>query len=455
MRLFLSSLQWAAFIFVSAMVVPIVIGHAFGLPPVEIAAFLQRTIFIMGCAALLQVLFGHRLPIAEGPAGLWWGTFTIYAGLAASGALSTEHALRQLEATMLLSGLFFLIIGAFRLVQPIKKLFSPLVTGTFLILLVAQLSSSFVKGLLGIGYLSNAVDPRVAIPAAGILIITILLSRSRHTMIRSYSILISFMLGWLLFYLLGLTKPMEKQASQLSFPKPFAFGAPEFTSGTVATAIMLTMLLLTNMLASIHVVERIVKNGKKKRYENRASLIAGLNQGLSGLFAGVAPVPLSATAGFLLTTKTMKRLPFIIANLILIAMSFFPAAASFFATVPAPVGYAVMFIAIGSLAALGIQEYRSLQLTEQQLFAISLSLMIGIGSLFVPPEAIANLPNLFMLLANNGLILGTLACICIEQLFRLFSRKNKTLLKRDETTYSRYRNDRTNTSAGEEDSHLD
>lgn len=81
------------------------------------------------------------------------------------------------------------------------------------------------------------------------------------------------------------------------------------------------------------------------------------------------------------------------------------------------------------LAALGIKAYASLQLTEQQLFTISLSLMIGIGSLFVPAEAITHLPSFIMLLANNGLILGTLTCICIEQTFRFVNRKSNTLSK--------------------------
>lgn len=425
MRAILSSLQWVAFILISAIVAPIVIGDAFGMSPGEIATFLQRTIFIMSCAALLQVLFGHRLLIAEGPAGLWWGTFVVYAGLVTSGVLSTGSALRQLEATMLLCGLFFLIIGMFRLVQPIKKLFSPLVTGTFLILLVAQLGSSFVKGMLGVGYLSDEVEPRVAIPAIFILILTILFSRARNTFIRRYSILISLLIGWLIFYVLGLTKPIEKNVRGLSFPEPFAFGMPEFTSGTVVTAIMLTMLLLTNMIASINVIEQVVGKDKEKAKldYNRASVIAGINQGISGLFAGVAPVPLSATAGFLLTTNTLEKLPFILANIAIIAISFFPAITSVFANIPSPVGYAVMFITIASLAALGLKEYASLELTERQLFTISISLMIGIGSLFVPSEAITHLPSFIMLLANNGLILGTLACIFIEQLFNVVTRK--------------------------------
>lgn len=424
MKTLLSSLQWFIFILIGAIVAPIVIGDVFGLSQTEIASFLQRTIFITGCATLLQTLFGHRLPIAEGPAGLWWGTFIVYANLAASHALSTDSALRQLEATMLLSGLFFIIIGLFKLVKPIKKLFTPLVTGTFLLLLTAQLGSSFVKGMLGVGYVSDKVEAKIALPALVVLLITILFSRAHIIFIRRYSILLSLLIGWLLFFVLHLTKPIEKHAAFFAFPEIFAFGKPEFTSGTVITAVMLTMLLLTNMIASINVVERTVAKQKPINY-NQSSFIAGINQSLSGFFAGVAPVPLSVTAGFLLTTKTFEKLPFLLANVGVILLSFFPSIISIFANIPSPVGYAVMFITIASLAALGIQSFQSLALTERQLFTISISFMIGIGSMFIPTESITHMPNYIMILMNNGLILGTITCICMEQIFQLLkARRN-------------------------------
>lgn len=426
MKFVLSTLQWFIFILIGAIVAPIVIGDAFGLSQTEIASFLQRTIFITGCATLLQALFGHRLPIAEGPAGLWWGTFIVYANLAASQALSTADALRQLEATMLLSGLFFLVIGMFKLVNPIKKLFTPLVTGTFLLLLTAQLGSSFVKGMLGVGYVSEKVEAKIALPALLVFMIAILFSRSRIPFVRRYSILFSLLVGWLLFFLLRLTKPMEKHASFFQFPELFAFGKPEFAPGTVITALMLTMLLLTNMIASINVVEQTMEKQKPVHY-NRSSFIAGINQSLSGFFAGVASVPLSVTAGFLMTTKTFEKRPFIFANIGIILLSMFPAALSIFANIPSPVGYAVMFVTISGLAALGIQAFHSLALTERQLFTISLSFMIGIGSMFIPSASIAHLPNAIMILLNNGLILGTVACICIEQIFHFIeTRRNRT-----------------------------
>ncbi|PWA05307.1 xanthine permease [Pueribacillus theae] len=425
MKIFLSSLQWAAFILVGSIVAPIVIGVEFGLSTIEIAAFLQRTLFVLGCAALLQVLFGHHLPVAEGPAGLWWGIFIVYAGLASSGALTEVAALRQLEATMLISGILFILIGLFRGVDKIKRLFTPLVTGTFLILLVAQLGGSFVKGVIGVGYLTDSVEPKIAIPAIIILVTTILLSRSRYSFIRSYSILMSLGIGWLLFYLLGLTKPLEKHSGVLALPKIFAFGIPDFTAGTVITAAITTMLLLTNLIASVSVIENVIRNqtgATSIQNFNRSSFWAGINQGLSGLFGAVGPVPLSATAGFLLTTRTVEKLPFILANALIIIISFFPAFTSIAANIPSPVGYAVIFITIASLASLGIKEYHSLELTERELFIISLSLMVGIGCLFIPSAAITHLPNVVMLLANNGLILGTVVCILLEQLFKIKER---------------------------------
>lgn len=428
MRVTLSSLQWVAFILAATIVVPIVIGEAFAMSSLEISAFLQRTLFVLGIAGLLQALFGHRLPIMEGPAGLWWGIFIVYAGLVSSGGLTGESALRQLEAGMLISGTLFLIAGLFRWVDAMKQLFTPLVTGTYLILLVAQLSGSFIQGIFGIGYYSDRVDPKVAIPAIGVLVLTILLSKINIPFIRSYSILISLSVGWLLFYFLGLTKTPSEPNTAFSFPEPFAFGTPELSSGIIVTAVMTALLLFTNMIASMKVVEQVVTSQTNSNHSsdyNRASMIGGINQWLSGLFAAVGNVPLSSTAGFLLTTRSVERLPFIIGNVLIIIISFFPVFTSFVANIPTPVGYAVIFITIASLASIGIREYHSLSLTERELFIIALSLMIGIGSLFVPGETLTHLPSVVMSLANNGLILGTLTCIILEQVYKGLDKRMK------------------------------
>nr|WP_139209318.1 purine/pyrimidine permease [Paenibacillus sp. OK003] len=40
---------------------------------------MQSTLITLGIAGFYQGFIGHKFPIHEGPAGLWWSIFTIYA----------------------------------------------------------------------------------------------------------------------------------------------------------------------------------------------------------------------------------------------------------------------------------------------------------------------------------------------------------------------------------------
>ncbi|MBH0170344.1 MAG: purine/pyrimidine permease [Bacillota bacterium] len=421
MKLTFSSLQWMVFILAGSLVAPIAIGDAFGMTQAETAELLQRSFLIIGASAILQALFGHKLPINEGPAGLWWGVFTVYAGIVASGALTVADGLQQLTAGMLISGILFLLLGMFRIISSVRALFTPLVTGTYLILLVSQLSGSFIKGMLGIGYLQEGADTKVALTSLFILVLSIVLGKSRVKWLRSYSILISLLLGWGLFKLLNLTKETMHSNTTFAFPELFAWGMPELSSGTIITSLFVGMLLLTNMVASINVVEKAYET-ENKDYEpinyNRSSIMMGINTWIAGLFSAVASVPISGAAGFILTTKMFSKLAFIMGNALIILISFFPPLTFFFAGIPAPVGYATIFLPFSSMIGLAFKEYKNELKSENNLFIISTSLMVGIGSLFIPAAALKDWPNIIVTLLSNGLIMGMLTCMILEQFYK-------------------------------------
>ncbi len=421
MKLTFSSLQWMVFILAGSLVAPIAIGDAFGMTQAETADLLQRSFLIIGVSAILQALFGHKLPINEGPAGLWWGVFTVYAGIVASGALTVADGLQQLTAGMLISGVLFLLLGMFRIISSVRALFTPLVTGTYLILLVSQLSGSFIKGMLGIGYLQEGADSKVALTSLFILVLSIVLGKSRVKWLRSYSILISLLLGWGLFKILNLTKETMHSNTTFAFPELFAWGMPELSSGTIITSLFVGMLLLTNMVASINVVEKAYET-EKKDYKpinyNQSSIMMGINTWIAGLFSAVASVPISGAAGFILTTKMFSKLAFIIGNALIILISFFPPLTFFFAGIPAPVGYATIFLPFSSMIGLAFKEYKAELKSENNLFIISTSLMVGIGSLFIPAAALKEWPNIIVTLLSNGLIMGMLTCMILEQFYK-------------------------------------
>lgn len=52
----------------------------------------------------------------------------------------------------------FLLLSVFKVIDRLAALFTPVVTGVYLLLLVMQLSQPIIKGILGIGYRKDGVD---------------------------------------------------------------------------------------------------------------------------------------------------------------------------------------------------------------------------------------------------------------------------------------------------------
>lgn len=417
MRLAFSSAQWMVFIMTSVIVAPLSVGNAFGMSQPEIAELLQRTFFVMALASFLQGSFGHKLPILNGPAGLWWGVFLMYAGFASSTG-NPEVFLRSLELGLLISGVLFLLVSGFRKMNVVEKMFTPMVTGTYLILLVAQLGGPFMKGIFGVGYSSKGVDLVVALCAVATMVLAIVLSRSKNRFLSSYSVLISLTFGWLLFAIVGIAQPITSEVGAwFALPEIFAFGVPTFNIGVVLTSIFTAFILMANMVASMNVVAGVTGKKDDLNY-NRSGFVMGINQALTGLFAAVGGVPMATAAGFISTTKIAERLPFLIGSVAMLVISLFPPVMSFFASIPMPVGYAVIFLSISSLIGMGFSNYRQELGDERSMFIISISLMIGFGTMFVPQEAWAGFPSAVTSILNNGLVVGVLLCIILEQIMK-------------------------------------
>ncbi|PLR74438.1 purine/pyrimidine permease [Bacillus sp. UMB0728] len=429
MKVGFSALQWMAFMVAGTIVAPIAIADLFGLNPAEAAGLVQRTIFVLGISSLLQGFFGHRLPINEGPAGLWWGVFAIYAGLSTSLFSSAGETLQALEGAMLVSGAVFILLSIFKLIDRLALLFTPVVSGVYLLLLILQLSGSFFNGMLGIGYRKDGVDMPVFFFCLALVIAAFYLSKHRIRAVSQYSILISLAGGWLLFFLFGLSKEVSISGdSVISMPELFAFGPPKFDAGMTVTAVFVTLLLLTNMIASIRVADEVLKKEGEKTPSPRfkaSGFVSGVNQLLGGVFSAIGPVPISGSAGFIATTKITKLIPFIIGAAIITAASFFPALMSFFASLPAPVGYSVTFVVFANMAGIAFGELDKEKETGRIRLVAGISLLAGVGAMFVPPEAFEGVSPLITSFLNNGLIFGSVIAITADQITkRVYGRQS-------------------------------
>ncbi|TYR80007.1 purine permease [Priestia megaterium] len=414
-RTSIASLQWFLFMISNSLIVPVVIASQFHLNAADSIEFLQRTLFVLAVSGLLQIFIGHKYPIMEGPAGVWWGVFSLYAGLGTVLFGSDSETLRVLQFTMIASGVIAILMSIFGLIDKLAKYFTPTVTGTYLILLVAQLSGSFLKGMFGITESSPTIKLPIAFTSAAILLLAFYLLG--HRTLNKLSIIITIIVGWGLFNFLGLTKPIEFQSTIFYIPELFVFGSPKIEWSMVVTAFFVTLILITNMLASIRVVESVYKRtGEKAERTNvkKAGLVSGLSQLLGGGFSAVGAVPISGSGGFISATGIYQRMPFIIALCLLLFVSIFTPLTSIMSALPPAVGYAAIFPVFASMIALGMSEFNHTAYPNQAMKKAGIPLLAGIGVMFLPSEAFSSLPPLATTFLSNGLVLGTLIILAIE-----------------------------------------
>jgi len=436
MKMLLTSFQWMVFMIASSIVAPIAIAGLFGFNAAETASFMQRTMFILGLAGVLQALWGHRLPINEGPAGLWWGVFAIYAGFAGTVYASGSEVLRSLEGGLMVSGLLFILFAALGLVEKLMRLFTPTVTFLYLLLLILQLSGSFMKGMLGLPNDSGLIQLPVALGSLLTLVVAFYLSAHKNIFIRQYSVILSLAFGWGVFAFLGLAPSIPESPQLVKLPEIFAFGSPIFDPGIIVTAAFTTLLLITNMVASIRVMEEVqtqFSSAAKKGSYRSTGMVAGINQMASGLFSAVGPVPIAGAAGFVAQTKSAAVRPFLAGSSLVILASLLPPVINRLSALPAAVGYAVTFVIFTQMAGLAFAELDKVKEKEQSRLVSGVALLAGVGAMFVPVDSFRELPAAVTSIVSNGLILGTLTAIAVEQFLIRKGKRNqqKEILKEE------------------------
>jgi xanthine/uracil permease len=276
--------------------------------------------------------------------------------------------------------------------------------------------------LLGIVAEGDPIDGMTVFGAVLVVLMTFYLMVHKSAWVNRYSVLLAISFGWIVFLLLDKAPSAALGGGPVfSMPEMFVFGPVIWDSGMFVTAMFLTVLLIANMMASVRVMETVLKNEFSIVKEDRikqASVASGLNQIIAGMFSSIGPVPISGAAGFVSATRTPALKPFMIGGVLVVLISFFPDIMALLAALPAPVAYAVIFAIFTKMVEMAFNELTEAE-DQQQAYKVSaFGLMIGVGLMFVPPESMVNLPSVLAATLSNGLIVGTMAAIAIEQILR-------------------------------------
>jgi xanthine/uracil permease len=419
----IGSMQWFVFLLANSLTLPIVIGQVYGLSGLEIAGLMQRTFLVVGLSSLLSGWIGHRLPIPDGPAGIWLGIFVIMGETAAAQGIDSTETLRLLEGGMLVTGATMIAIGAAGQMNRMLKVFTPLVTGVYLLLLAFQLSGVFLRGMLGVGEDgADSVGNSMAAVIAFIVFALVLgLSIWGRGWLKSYAVLIGIAFGWIAFVWTHGNAGNAASMPLFSVPELLPWGIPRLDAGMAISSIVVAFVLITNIIASVAAMRHVLGHHHEtddKHMLNRAGFLGGVTNALSSLFSTVGVVPLSVAAGFVQMTGQRRRVTFFIACAALMLIAFIPAVYVLLSQLPAPVAYAALLASFAQMVGIGLSSILKETMDQRRLTIVGVSLSIGTGVMFLPKETFAGLPSVVQYISSNGLMMGMLLALLLEHLWR-------------------------------------
>ncbi|PRT06570.1 xanthine permease [Bacillus wiedmannii] len=415
----MGTLQWFIFLLANSIALPIVVGGLFHLTTEEIFYLMQRTFFVVGISSFLQGWLGHRLPIADGPAGSWVGVFTVLA-YATAGQDQLHSTLQILELGMIISGVILIGLGVTGFIGRILFLFTPLVTGTFLLLLCLQLSGVFLKGMLGITATVSQIDGFTAIIAFSIFLFVIILSNFGKGFVKSYAVLIGLISGWILFLIAGKMTIPSQVTHFVQLPQIFAWGLPKWNTGMAVSSFVMVCILVSNTVAAIIAINQatIQKGTIEQKQLKGGTWVGGISHIISSVFSTVGVVPLPATAGFIRLTKQKYIRSFLLACLLLVVMSLFPNIIRYLASLPPAVASAVLMASFVQLIGIGFHNIKQVPMSERNVTVLGVSVLFGSGVMFLTSGALQSLPSVMQYIFGNGLFVGTVVSILLEQIWR-------------------------------------
>jgi xanthine/uracil permease len=394
-------------------VFPGLLGRAFNLSPEQIAYLYGMSFATCGIITILQSVLLLRLPIIQGP---YAGNFAalMAVGHLQSGGLGAAYGSLAVAAliwcvlTVPIRG--FSIVGLFA-----GYLRAPIISGMIVILTIVQIANVALPSWIGLpaspgfGWVNFGAG---TIAVAVLIAVTVWGGK----IWRRGAVLFALAIGSG-FYALFRPVSFAQVASAplLVTPRLFPFG---FGVQPDLVAIFLLVLIAAGM-GSMAMYQLVADWGGEKLSPARSSegvLGVGLGTVLVGIVGGFSTIVYPDNIGLMRTTRVGSRYATMTAGILLIVLGGCVKFDMLLVVVPTPVLSASATLLFGIVFMQGVQMLGRVNWDDRAFIAAGLAIMVGIGGLFVPPDALAQMPLWLRLLVQQPVISGGLTVVILYAL---------------------------------------
>ena len=388
------------------IVVPLVIAGALGFDAKTTTTLISATILASGLATIIQAKgvgkVGSRVACIMG---------TDFTFVSPSISVGSVLGLPGIIGATILGALLEIILSFF--IKPLMKFFPPLVTGTVVCLIGLTLLPVAIDWAAGGSGAADYGDLKNIGVATFVLVVTLILNRSKKGIISSASILIGMIIGYIVCIPLGMVDFNEvKEASWISIPRIFEYGVTFDFKALIA-------FLPAYFVTTIETVGCLKAVGESSNIEMKEDKIGAgvLADGVGSIIGGVVGsfpnTSFSQNVGVISLTKVASKYVAVMAGIILVTLGFLPKIAALVTQIPQPVLGGVGIVMFGTVAAAGIKTLSKVKLTERSLLIIAISIGVGLGVTF-RPDFLAKLPEGIKMVFSSGISLGTIAALVLN-----------------------------------------
>lgn len=400
-QLLLYSFQW--FVLAVAVVVTsmfIAVGS-----PAERVFYTQKAFALMGFATIVQVLWGHRMPIVVGPASVL--LVGIIATLASQGeAVNTN----KIYTAILIGGAIVASLSIGPMLQRLQRIFTPRIVVVILMLIAFTLGPT-IKNLIfpageperhvfGLWFTIVAV-PLMAFAAAHL-----------RGVAKSLLVPVALLVGCITYYAIygGFGEVMARYAESEG---PLLLPRLEFDGSIIVAFLFCYVALLINDIGSIQSLGAMLGVEDVDKRCRRGVGLTGLLNMMAGGLGVIGPVNFSMSPGVIASSMCASRFALIPAGAGLLICAFVPSLIAVLSAIPNTVIGVILLYLMGTQLAASFHMMvadRSVGSFDNAL-VVGLPIMVALLFGIVPMGVI---PALLRPVISNGFVMGVITVIILE-----------------------------------------
>ncbi|MFC3476795.1 uracil-xanthine permease family protein [Halobacterium litoreum] len=393
--------------FLSTVALPLVIASAIGVGAADTQFIIQMALLVAGVATIVQAYpigpIGARLPIVMGTSAIFVSPLI---------TVGTEFGLAAIFGAVIVASPIEVVIGY--LYDDIRSLFPPLVTGIVVMLVgltlipIAIQYSAGTPGTEAFGSLENLGL------ATLVLLVALLVNQFFDGFLRSASVLVAVVVGYVAAIPLGLLDLSGVSAAGwFALPTPLAFGVEFEPSAILVVAfayVITSMETIGDISGTTAAVDR-----EPTTEETKGGLVAdGVMSAFAGVFNAFPNTSFSQNVGLITFTGVASRFVVAIAGVFLVVLGFIPKVAEVVSAMPNPVLGGAAVVMFGMIISTGMRIIANgADLTQRNLTIIAVSIVLGVGVEW-RADALAQLHPDVQILATSGLIMGGVTALLLN-----------------------------------------